>query len=65
MSSFRFRIGLAAVLVVVAVVWVLVNKPVEGPTLIRLTPHHGVTVGDLPSAAAVVVAAVLILTARR
>lgn len=52
-------------LVVVAVVWVLVNQPVEGPTLLRLTPQHGVTLADLPSAAALVVAAVLVLTARR
>ena len=63
--SFRARIGLAVVLVLTAALWVLVNKPVEGPTLIRLTSRHGVTVGDLPSAVAVVVAAVLVLTARR
>ena len=35
-----------------ALIWVLVNGPVEGPTLLVLAPSHGITVADLPSLAA-------------
>jgi hypothetical protein len=50
----------AAVLVVLAVVWVLVNGPVEGRVLWIITPTHGLTVADLASLAAVLVAVVLV-----
>jgi len=64
--STRTRIRVAAVcLVLVAVVWVLVNGPVEGPTLISVSPDHGLTLADLPAIAAVVVAGVLLLIASR
>nr|WP_137723928.1 hypothetical protein [Prescottella subtropica] len=47
----------AVCLVVLAVVWVLVNGPIEGHILWTLTPEHGVTVSDLLSVIAIVVAA--------
>ena len=56
---------LAGVLVVLAVVWVLVDKPVEGPTVLVLTRHHGVTVADLLSVAALLAAVVLWTVPRR
>ncbi len=46
----------AALLVLAAVAWVLVNGPVEGPTLFLVTRHHGLTAADLLSVCAVVVA---------
>ena len=55
------RVALAAGLVVLAGVWVLVNKPVEGPTLLVLSPSHGVTFADLFSLVALGVAAELVL----
>jgi hypothetical protein len=55
----------AGVLVVFAVVWVFVNEPVEGPTLLILTRTHGVTAADLLSVAAVLVAIGLLLPRRR
>ena len=39
--------------------WVLVNGPVEGPVLLVLTPSHGITVADLPSIVALVIAGLL------
>ena len=51
----------AAGLSTVAVVWVLVNGPVEGRVLLVLTPTHGLTVADLPSLAALVVAGALVV----
>jgi hypothetical protein len=51
---------LAAGLVVAAVVWFRVNGPVEGKVLIVLSYNHGVTVADLLSVAAVLLAAVLV-----
>jgi hypothetical protein len=47
-------------LVVTSVAWLLTNGPVEGATLIHLSPDHGVTVADL----AVVAAWLLVLSAR-
>jgi hypothetical protein len=61
----RGRRVLAGVLVVLAVVWVLVNEPVEGPTLLVLTRTHGITAADLLSVAAVLVAIGLLLPRRR
>lgn len=64
MSSLsRYLVG--AVLAVLALGWTRVNSAVEGPTLISFTPNHGFTVADLPSAAALVVAAWIFLTAHR
>jgi hypothetical protein len=61
----RRRRVLAGVLVVFAVVWVFVNAPVEGPTLLVLTSTHGITAADLLSVAAVLVAVGLLLPRRR
>jgi hypothetical protein len=52
---------LAVGLVAAAVIWVLVNGPVEGPVLVVLTPSHGVSVADLPSLAALVIAGLLLV----
>jgi hypothetical protein len=52
---------LAVGLAVAAVIWVLVNGPVEGPVLLVLTPSHGITVADLPSLAALVIAGLLLV----
>jgi hypothetical protein len=46
------RVVIAGMLLVAAVVWVLINGPFEGPTLLVLTPGHGITLADLASAAA-------------
>lgn len=61
----RPRTILAVALVVVAGIWVLVNGPVEGPTMVVVTPDHGLSVADLFSLLALAVAAVLLLTSRR
>ncbi|MEJ2871973.1 hypothetical protein WCD74_29735 [Actinomycetospora sp. OC33-EN08] len=54
------RLLLALGLVVVAAVWVAVNKAVEGPTLLVITSRHGLTVADLLSVAALVTAGHLV-----
>lgn len=48
---------LAGVLVVLGVVWLLVNGPLEGPTLVTFDVKHGLTVADLLSLAAFALAA--------
>ena len=58
------RAGLALGLVLLAGVWVLVNKSVEGPTLLVLSPSHGVTFADLLSLVAVGVAIELVSVRR-
>lgn len=55
---------LATVLVVAAGVWVVVNKAVEGPTLLVITTRHGLTVADLLAVAALVAAGHLVRPAR-
>lgn len=59
------RQQVALVLLVVAAVWVLVNGPVEGPTLVVLSATHGITVADLASVALGLVAVFLFWTGRR
>lgn len=58
------KLTVAALLVVAAVLWVLFNGPVEGRTLIVVTPNHGLTEADLLSVAAVGLASILVLTDR-
>jgi hypothetical protein len=55
----------AAALVLAAVVWVLVNGPVEGPILLVVAPGHGLTVADLFSVAAVLLAVGIVYTGPR
>lgn len=66
-SPARFAITrrrwLALGLITAAVIWVLVNGPVEGPVLLVLTPSHGITLGDLPSLAGLVIAGLLLVLA--
>lgn len=50
------RLVLAGVLVIGAVLWLRVNKPVEGRTLIELSSRHGITTADLLSLAALLLA---------
>jgi hypothetical protein len=64
MTSSVRRLLLAALLVVAAVVWVRINGPVEGRTLLVLSPTHGVTSADLLSLLALGGAAVLAWPAR-
>lgn len=56
------RIKAAAVLVVVAVLWVFVNGPVEGATLVVLSAQHGITVADLLSVVLLLVALYMVLS---
>jgi hypothetical protein len=59
------RRWLAAVLVVAAIAWLPLNKPVEGPKLLVLSPSHAVTTADLLSVLLVLVALGLLWSARR
>jgi membrane protease YdiL (CAAX protease family) len=55
----------ALVLVVLGVLWLLVDGPVEGAILFRLSQDHGVTLADLLSVALFVVAGWLWVTGGR
>lgn len=57
----RGRLVLAGVLVVVALAWLPLNKPVEGPKLLVLSETHAIVTADLLSVLLVVVAIVLVL----
>lgn len=46
----------SVLLVLAAIAWIPLNKAVEGPILVALSPHHGITAADLLSVAAVLVA---------
>ncbi|MEJ2862459.1 hypothetical protein [Actinomycetospora flava] len=59
------RLLLAALLVVAAVIWVRINKPVEGEVLLELTRRHGVTTADLLSVVMLAMAAVIAWPSRR
>ena len=53
------------VLVVLAIVWLPLNQPVEGPKLLLLSPSHAVTTADLLSVALVLFAVWLAWPRRR
>jgi hypothetical protein len=59
------RLLLAALLVVAAMIWVRINKPVEGDVLLELTSRHGVTTADLLSLVALAMAVVIAWPSRR
>jgi hypothetical protein len=45
--SGMLRIGGAAALAAMSLLWLVVNAPMEGPVLVAFTPAHGLTGGDL------------------
>jgi hypothetical protein len=51
---------LIVVLVVIGVVWPLVNVGPRGPTLVIITPNHGVDLGDLAAIVPLALAIALI-----
>lgn len=53
-----------AVLILLCVLWLLVNKPLEGPVLIVVSRGHGITVSDLLAPAGMVFAAAVLLSRR-
>jgi hypothetical protein len=55
----------ATLLGVVSVLWVLVNHPMEGKTLLPLTHTHGFTAADMGGLAGLVLAVVLFVSHRR
>ncbi|WP_328305262.1 hypothetical protein [Actinomycetospora sp. NBC_00405] len=59
------RLMLAALLVVAAAIWVLINKPVEGEVLLELSRRHGVTTADLLSVVMLAMAVVIAWPSRR
>ena len=56
-TSRRFGMGGAVTLVVLSLLWFLVDGPMEGPTLLTVTPGHGLTGGDLAGIAGLALAA--------
>lgn len=56
---------LAAVLVVAAIVWLPLNKSVEGPKLLVLSRSHAITTADLLSVVLVLAALGLLWSTRR
>jgi hypothetical protein len=57
-TSRTFGMRGAVALAVVSVLWLLVNGPMEGPTLLTFAPGHGLTGGDLAGLAGLALAAV-------
>ena len=56
---------LAGVLVVAAIVWLPLNKAVEGPKLVVLSRSHAITTADLLSVVLVLAALGLLWSTRR
>lgn len=55
----------AALLAAEAVVWLLVDRWFEGPTLFHVTYHHGLVLADLVGLVALLVAATCLSRPRR
>jgi hypothetical protein len=49
-----------AVLILLCGLWLLVNKPLEGPVLVVISRGHGITLSDLLAPAGVAFAAVVL-----
>lgn len=43
----RTGVGGAVALLAVSVLWILVNQPLEGPVLLRISQSHGFTTADV------------------
>jgi hypothetical protein len=56
-TSRMFGMRGAVTLAVVSVLWLLVNSPMEGPTLLTVAEGHGLTGGDLAGLAGLALAA--------
>jgi hypothetical protein len=56
----RYGRPAAVLLVVVSVLWVLVNHPMEGETLLPLSHGHGLTAADMGGLAGLVLATLLL-----
>ena len=61
----RLRGAAAVVVVSVGLLWMLVNRPVEGPILFTVARTHGMTVADIPSVVLFLVAAWIVRPRRR
>jgi hypothetical protein len=59
------RIAGVAAVVAVSVLWLLVNEPMEGPLLLRITATHGVHGADLAGFAGLALAAFRVVALRR
>jgi hypothetical protein len=55
----------AGLLLAAAVPWLLLNGPFEGPTLVVVSPGHGLTVADLLVPGALLLAAIAAVGRRR
>jgi hypothetical protein len=49
-----------AVLILLCALWLVVNKPLEGPVLVVISRGHGITLSDLLAPAGMAFAAVLL-----
>ena len=61
----RFGLAGAVVLAGVSILWLVVNGPMEGPTLVRLSATHGITGADVAGFAGLGLAAWQVVRARR
>ncbi len=61
----RRRVSGAVVLGGLGVLWLLVDKPMEGAVLLPVTSSNGLTTGDLTGLATIAVAAWRVWTIRR
>jgi len=55
----------AVALAAASLLWLLVNKPMEGEILVVVDDEHGLTAGDLAGLTGLVLAAVLLVLPRR
>ena len=55
----------AVALAVVSVLWLVVDKSMEGPTLVRISTTHGLVAADLAGVAGLLVAALAWRRGRR
>jgi hypothetical protein len=64
--SGMLRLGGAAALAAMSLLWLVVNAPMEGPVLVAVTPAHGVTGADLAGVVGLILAGYrALLLARR
>ena len=64
-ARFAAHVGVSCGLVALSLWWVIPLHAFAGPVLLRLTPAHGVHIGDLPTVPFLLVAAWSVIAARR
>lgn len=63
--SMRYGVAGGVALALVGGLWLVADKPMEGPTLVRVTQDHGLASADVVGLVAIALGVAQVISARR